>query len=365
MVGKKLLALLITLLSAIGIYANEITVGYNENVELMSIMSRLAGLKEYCYEEAGNYDRDIDSVFASFKRHPAVVFLQEIHKKYHCSYDAIMSMALRLNRDNSAYHIVEEDSDGLDSRWKEVDKSEFTRLVTKFYNDTRFEIFFSNHKAFYDKCIEDYKAIVMKDLNIGWYGQFYGLPPSRDFRVIIAFVNGKNNYGVKRKLRGHREEVFNVQGYFVDKAGKLGYNKNHQALLIHEFNHSFINYLLVDMNKLKMQEAGQYLFKTVAWSMRGQNYGEWITMINESLVRAAVIRYLIYNGANKKEVEDYLSYEISHGFRWMPELVGLLGMYEKKRAVYPTFESFYPKIIDFFITYKKKESRRIGRIEVG
>ncbi len=359
MIRKIFLALLITLLSAIGIYANEITVGYDENVELMSIMARLADLNEYSYKEAGDYDKDIDTIFTPFKDHPAIIFLQQVHKKYHCSYDAIMSMALRLERENSTFRIIEEDSDGLDNRWKKVDKNKFIQLVARFYKDTNFGIFFSNHKFFYDKCIEKYKATVMKDLNVGWYEQFYGLPPSQDFRVIIAFVNGKNNYGVKRKLREHREEIFNIQGYFIDKNGKPGYKKSHQALLIHEFNHSFINYLLEDTNKLKMQEAGQYLFKTATWSMRSQNYGEWTSMINESLVRAAVIRYLIYNGANKKETENCILYEISHGFRWMPELVKLMGKYEKKRSIYPTFESFYPKIIDFFNTYKKKENKRI------
>ena len=43
----------------------------------------------------------------------------------------------------------------------------------------------------------------------------------------------------------------------------------------------------------------------------------------------------------------------------MPELVRTLRIYENNRITYPTFESFYPQIIQFFKDYVAKEQKVI------
>lgn len=59
-----------------------------------------------------------------------------------------------------------------------------------------------------------------------------------------------------------------------------------------------------------------------------------------------------------EETRNELLEQIQRNFRWMPELVGLLRKYEKKQSKYGNFESFYPKIIDFFKDYAKSENKR-------
>lgn len=356
------IALLLIILSAGEIDAKEISVDYDENVELMSIISRLAKFNEYNHRVAGNYDNEIDSTFATFKEHPAVKFLQQTRTVHNCAYDAIMSMAVRLERNGSSFRIIEEEVDELDRRWKDVDKKEFLRLIGMFYKDTNFEHFFEIHRTFYEKGIEDYKLNVMKGINVDWYEKFYGFPPVQEFRVIIAFVNGHHNYGSKRNKKSQPEEVFNITGYCSNQDGQSVFDKSFQTILIHEFNHSFINYLLNGENEKKLQDAGQYIFKTTKWTMGLQNYKCWQTMINESLVRAAVIRYIIDNETGNNEIENSIFYEIERGFRWMPELVCLMGKYERKRYKYPTFASFYSEIIKFFVRYQEREHKRFDNI---
>ena len=81
-------------------------------------------------------------------------------------------------------------------------------------------------------------------------------------------------------------------------------------------------------------------------------------MINESLVRAAVICYMLDNEFKTEDIRNVFLEQIQRNFRWMPELVTLLRKYEKKQSKYGNFENFYPKIIDFFKDYAKSENKR-------
>lgn len=92
--------------------------------------------------------------------------------------------------------------------------------------------------------------------------------------------------------------------------------------------------------------------------MAKQAYGNWKTVINESLVRAAVICYMLDKEYKPEEIKNELLEQVQRNFRWMPELVSLLRKYEKKQSRYENFENFYPKIIDFFMDYAKNESER-------
>ncbi len=163
------------------------------------------------------------------------------------------------------------------------------------------------------------------------------------------------------------KEVFAIVGYYVDKEDTPMYSKEYLPTLIHEFNHSFINHFL-DENKYpdnvkELEPAATELFKSSQWSMSKQAYGNWKTMINESLVRAAVICYMLDKEYKTEEIRNELSEQMQRNFRWMPELVSLLRKYEKKQSRYGNFENFYPNVTDFFKEYAKKENERFDRIK--
>ena len=97
--------------------------------------------------------------------------------------------------------------------------------------------------------------------------------------------------------------------------------------------------------------------------MSRQAYGNWQTMINESLVRAAVICYMLDKKYAPEEIKNELSEQIQRNFRWMPELVRLLRTYEKEQSRYESLEKFYPHIINFFSDYAEKENERLNIME--
>ena len=43
-----------------------------------------------------------------------------------------------------------------------------------------------------------------------------------------------------------------------------------------------------------------------------------------------------------------------NGFVWMEELADLLAEYEAQRDQFPSFDSFFPRIVTFFDTYSEQ-----------
>ena len=95
---KRFLLLLI-MLSAKSFADAQIKVETSETVELMSIISRTAGFREYCMDNGGQYTSDIEAWFSAYGQHPTVSYIKELRKNYGISYDAVMSMAVHLNTD--------------------------------------------------------------------------------------------------------------------------------------------------------------------------------------------------------------------------------------------------------------------------
>ena len=343
--------------------AQPLTPQANEDVELMGILSRMAGFPEYRMDVAGQYIKDIDSCFKDYTEHPAVLRMKELRNTYGISYDAVMSMALHLQKEGDAFSLVHEEASTLDVRWDKVDKVKFLGLLTDFYRDSRFHLFFESHKEVYEKGIRAYDEEVARHLDINWYESFYGNKPEEKYSVIIGFCNGHGNYGVNRHAKGKEKEVFAIVGYSVNQENQPQYSKEYLSTLVHEFNHSFVNSLL-DGRKhpdhvKALEQAGSFLYLITQATMRQQAYGTWQTMINESLVRAAVICYMMDKGYAPEEVRNELLVQIQRDFRWTPELVRLLRKYEKKRNRYTNLESFYPRIIRFFTDYAEKEHKRM------
>lgn len=360
---KKIILIFALSIAYLCAKAQSIIPQVNENVELMSILSRMAGFTEYHMDMAGQYIKDMDNYFKNNTEHIAVQYMKELRDKYGISYDAVMSMAVHLKKQEGTFSLIEEDTSKLDDRWTDVDKEKFLSYLNDFYNDTKFNEFFKAHNDIYKKGIKSFQDNVTSSFNADWYSNFYGNEPQENYTIIIGFCNGGGNYGVTRQLKGRKKDVFAIVGYFVNEEDVPMYNKRYLPTLIHEFNHSFINHYL-DENKYpehvkQLEAAANALYMNSLMSMSQQAYGSWQTMINESLVRAAVICYMLDNEFEKEDIRNVLLEQVQRNFRWMPELVTLLRKYEKKQSKYGNFENFYPNVISFFKEYAQQENERL------
>lgn len=341
---------------------SQIRVEVSEAVELMSILARTAGNKEYNMDMAGQYTKDTEVWFAPYKQHAAVVCFQNLRDQYGISYDAVMSMAIHLDIDGGKVKFLGEQAD-LEKRWSNVDIDDFIDKLNTFYTDTRFHNFFELHRMFYDEGLKEYEANVMTYFHQEWYARFYGTAPTDRFRIVIGFTCGGGNYGPSRQLPGQPREAYAICGYYINlQTGKpYGEGANMATTLIHEFNHSFVNPLLNnETNASLIATTGQKLHKFSAYAMERQAYSDWQTVINESIVRAAVILYMLDQDFDQKQVLNELANQVCRSFNWMPELVASLRYYAAHRDQYPTLNDYYPEIARCLSKYIEDE---VGRMQ--
>ena len=317
----------------------------SETVELMGILSRTAGFQEFSNDLAGQYSKDTEAWFAQYREHPTVTYYKELRAKNGIAYDRVTNMAVHLEIENGKVKLIGNRSE-LTGGWQDIDLDDFVKRLNKFYADTRFHDFFEQHRTFYNDFLQAYDKNIIA-IKPEWYGRFYnGTAPTEQFRIIIGFTYGTTNNGASRQLPGQPRELFAVCGYNLNpQTGRPNFDS---SLPLHEFNHSFVNPLLEKTeNEKAMQEVGQRLFQLSQSTMMQQHYNDWYIVINESLVRAAVIVYLYENGFNQF-VSSMLNVEtMQNGFPWMLDVVSALRYYSTHREQYPTLNDFYPEIACF------------------
>ena len=336
----------------------QIKVEVSETVELMSILSRTAGFPEYSMDLAGQYTKDTETWFAPYKDNSMITYYQGLHNNHSISYDAVMSMAVHLDIKMGKILFLGEKSD-LDNRWQNIDVDDFVARLNQFYKDTRFHHFFEQHRAFYNDGLKNFEAKVLPLFRQDWYVQFYGMDAAEQFCIIIGFTYGDNNNGVARQLKGQPREVFSICGYKLNPMN--GQPIWDATILIHEFNHSFVNPLLDNAaNAAMVEKVGRKLLQFSQIEMQQQAYNDWSIVINESVVRAAVYIYMLDNKLVNRNTPQFMLDEMyRRGFRWMPELVTALRNYSSSREQYKTLNDFYPEIARCLSKYVDDETERI------
>ena len=328
----------------------------DERVELLSIVFRLAGAKEYSSKIFRLYTDKIDKHFSKYKNHELIEFIKKIKKEDPISHDAVMFMAIHIGNPPDFKPLVEF-SDSIpdpDQRWKKKNSIKFLELLKKFYKDANCSLFFKNNEDLYKQVSTKFLPIY-NYLDLAWYTKFYGAKPKAKFKIVIGLGNGGGNFGPQIKLKNGQVEIYAIMGTWqVDSLGmaKFGINKYFSTLL-HEFNHSFVNHL-IKQNAEKFQENGEYIYEVVKYEMLDQAYADWNTMLSEALVRASVIKYMKDHNFKKNEIDKEIQDQIESKFLWINELVEELEKYDRQRDKYPTLESYMPNIIEAYNSYTNK-----------
>lgn len=342
----------------------QIKVEISEPVELMCILSRTAEFQEYGGDMCGQYGKDADEWFAPYKQHAIIPYYQNLRAQYGIAHERVMSMALHLEIEKGKVQFIGDKSD-LYGGWKNdgVDIDHFLVLLNQFYKESRFNEFFKKHRAFYEEGVKAYEEIVMPNFHQEWFAKFFGTEPSEPFHIVLCFSHASHNNAVTRHLPGKPTEKFAVCSYWKHPAtGQLfGGGDIALGILVHEFCHSFVNPLLENTaNATMMSKLGQKLLQFTHLSMERQSYNEWQILINESIVRAAVINYMQDYGFKQNFVLNEIFKEVwQNDFRWTPELVSSLRYYANHRDMYKTLNDFYPEIFQCLKKYLEDEVARL------
>ncbi len=319
-----------------------------ERVELLSIVFRLAGNPEYNMNTLPAYSAEIDGYFAPYKNHPAVQMAQTLVERNGVSFDAVMAMAISLSPPPELKPLVVFTPEVPEKRWGVVNSEKFLPLLRDFYRDAKFAEFYAAHQTVY-RLAEERFATTLGSVDFGWYPSFYGKAPDLTYHLILGMNNGGGNYGPRLVHQDGSMELFSIIGCWThDDAGSPTYppDQGYLSTIIHEFNHSFVN-PAVDAHWKDFSGADQ-VYTTVADQMRSIAYGDAETMVDESLVRAAVIVYFQHAGEESGKNLRRIRSEQRKGFFWMDQLVDKLKQFESQRAQYPTFSSYLPQVASFY-----------------
>ena len=340
----------------------------DKRVEMLSIVSRLADYDEYNQSMAEKYVADIHAHFDRFKGDTLIRLANNVREESGVSFDAVMSMAVNLMLTGEKFSFQENWEKNLDKRWTHKAALQFVTLLNQFYTKTKARVFFATEVPYYNKITKAFEQ-TLSNFHLRWYYDYYSIKPKDKFNIIIGCGNGGANYGPHITDKKGVTQVFAIMGsWSFDKEGNPEFKQeNYLPTVIHEFNHSFINPLLNNFsNNIVFKNSMEKILDTLETEMKMQAYGDWETILNESLVRASVVRYLMKsNPDNTKISEGEIMEQVNRGFLWTRELVSLLGVYEMNRGKYPTINEFYPNIINFFKTTADSISLIKARYEIN
>lgn len=328
--------------------AQQITTNVDKRVELMSIVFRLAEAKEYMNDNIQLYASKIDNHFLSYKNHKLIEYTKLIRDVDGVAYDAVMSLAVHLQIENGKVKLNPDlDKNRVDNRWQRDILPKYINLLNDFYKKTKFDNFFKSNIEFYQKVENNFKTQVTDNVDFTWFGNFFGTKTPEQFNLIASLLNGSGNYGARTEFLNGKKEIFSIIGCWAsDSLGIPLYSTSLNALVAHEFNHSFVNHL-IDKFYLELQPQADIFFNLVENEMKAAKYGNTKIYLYENLVRACEIRYNIEHRDTLQNwwEEFLLCGEKSNGFLWIDSLYNALTIYTENRNKYPTLESFMPEII--------------------
>ncbi len=332
----------------------QIDVSVDDRVELLSIIFHLAGNPEYCNPRVGSYAKDVAEHFGAFKDHAAIQTARRLRANRGVSYDAPMSLAAHLSDAAGMELLVPLDPwpEGLDDRWKPSELEEFLAQARQFAADSHFPAFFAAHKELYATSVARMEKVLAEQAHLEWFDEFFGPRRGGRFHVVLGMLNGPSCYG-SRLARPDSTEMYCILGvWMVDAKGTPYFDQSVLSTVVHEFAHSYVN-PVVDKWLAQLEAAGKPLFAKQEARMRRMAYGNWETMMRESMVRASVIRYTNrYQGSFRAAMAAMG--EAGRGFGWMGELVKVMAEYEADRETYPTLDDFMPRVVEFFNAYAAK-----------
>jgi hypothetical protein len=235
----------------------------------------------------------------------------------------------------------------LKKRWKEDEVNIFIEKIQNFVHDSNYKDFLKAQEELHNKVESSAQNLIQNHFHLEWFDKMFGPRSSTDFTIIVSLLNGNAFYGASTRINDQEKFYCFLSAWNENLDGHL--SSFYMGYIAHEFCHLYVN-PLVYSHASQFEKSGKCIFAIVEEKMEKLAYGNWKTMIAESIVRALESHY-------RKDTGNlfWMSFEMmrskSSGFLWLPELHDLLNNYNENRDLYPTFDLFIPTLVEFFDTY--------------
>ncbi|MBA3455743.1 MAG: DUF4932 domain-containing protein [Deltaproteobacteria bacterium] len=326
-----------------GIASSTSLVRVDRRIELLSILHRLIGHRAYTEAPATPYVKAVDATFGPFKNHPAVLATQALRASHSISWDAPLILAVHL--DDQLELVNPGELPELDPRFTGADVAAYAATLRDFARDTKLDAFLDANRPYAEQVVATVRQMIQKENPVPWFDAFFGAKPNARFIVVPGLLTGTHNMGVRATLPDGTQEIYQVLGIHAAD-GMPTTDDASVALLVHEMAHSYVN-PLVATHRAAFEASGTRLFALVEDAMKKQAYGAWKTFVDESIVRAVVVVYLL-DRKGKDAANAEAQQQLNLSFRWTPVLAKELLRYQSARATYADISAFMPELIKAF-----------------
>ena len=333
---------------------NQVTVGVFPQVELISIVQAIGRYREalgfLMANDTSDYSSSVMAHFSPFRGHPAVQMFDRLCMQPGMLNFSAPSNIMLLSDESLSLRTDIEPDEFVFRRAGGIDSLKILLgLVRDFAIRTSFNDFFGSHSDFYlgitGRTVES-----MGPVNyISELETFYG-KSQRSYNIVLVPLYGHVGFGNSLLHSDGEREIFNTMGPRLISEGTpvFGDEEYLKHMIRHEFSHPFINPLTEKYWDCIRDFSGNY--DSVPEAARKSMCGDWQECINEFVIRS-VTTHLAYRETADAGTRAYEK-ETARGVNLLDELLEQIRQYESDRDSFPTFESFYPNILEIFREFK-------------
>ena len=285
-----------------------------EGVELMEVVARFADNTVFNDSLAPRYQKDCDEWFGALKKHPAVVWLHNQLPVYSIGYEAVPWFGAHLRCKVNGLGLIPNANKEY-KRWPKKAVKEFLPLLSDFYQKSNFAEFYRQHGPMYQQAVDAARMTMADYVDLDWFSEFFKKENVADFGIIVGLNNGGGSFSIERTKPGCLPEKIAVMLYGEQEDGTPWYFRDSEIdkILVHEFCHSFIS------PDKKYKKIATRLLNENRKKLKSMGYGIWENVIEETLVRASVVRYLIDHDYSDDTIRQEISNQHKYyGFTWLP-----------------------------------------------
>ena len=329
----------------------------DERVELLAIVFRLAGVKEFACKRFTKYDDAINAHFAEFKDHEVIQLAKELNKGtglwgINISNDRVPAFAVACKITDGRVILTEENAIALEKHyrdlgwpcWPQATSLKFAQLLDDFYVKSRFHEFFVSQKDLYGRFEERFFDLC-RFFNIGWFDTFYGTSPGERFQVYLLVTGEDGGYGTMLPRNDGTKDYYAIVGVhptYVNDDGEPLYTEDSMYSFMVLYNFLAFADPLVEKHYPLFEKASKRLLPFVAEKVTRatSSHASSKSILHWYIAYAALAEYSkAHGGAPLSGMED-------GGFVWFDKMREAVERYTSDRVRYPTFDAFMPHLAE-------------------
>lgn len=277
-------------------------------IELMGVLQMLAGTEPRLSHDT-DYSAAALKYFSRYKDDKAVKLLKELHRQGF-SYDAVPKFFLSLEGPPgfvSRADVPEEVVRRAGGRQKVRD---FAAAVSGFAATSRFAEFYELHEADYRSVVEGEGTVALAAAEaVRRYLGADGNGPD----IILGLLMHNGGFSVESTSD---DRAYVLIGPSPAEKGKTGFGSETRLtwLVVHESSHRVVD--TETLRHLDEIERSRELLEPIKDQMASQAYTDWLTVVNEHIVRAITVRVMAGLYGDKR-AEALAEAETRNGFIYL------------------------------------------------